>query len=55
LILLGREPVTQAAGGPNQATAAAPTILKVRAMFFGYLTVIVSGIVYFSIIGLTHH
>ncbi len=37
------------------ATAAAPTILTVRAMFFGYLTVIVSGIVYFSIIGLTHH
>jgi hypothetical protein len=30
-------------------------MLAVRAMFYGYLTVIVSGIVYFSIIGLTHH
>jgi hypothetical protein len=27
----------------------------VRAIFYGYLTVIVTGIVYFSIIGLTHH
>lgn len=27
----------------------------VRAMFYAYLTVIVTGIVYFSIIGLTHH
>jgi len=27
----------------------------VRAVFYGYLTVIVAGIVYFSIIGLTHH
>ena len=38
------------------ATAAAPSIPHaMRAMFYGYLTVIVSGIVYFSIIGLTHH
>jgi hypothetical protein len=29
--------------------------LAMRAVFYGYLTVIVSGIVYFSIIGLTHH
>jgi hypothetical protein len=28
---------------------------SVRAIFYGYLTVIVTGIVYFSIIGLTHH
>lgn len=27
----------------------------VRAMFYGYLTVIVSGIVYFTVIGLAHH
>jgi hypothetical protein len=26
-----------------------------RVMFFGYLTVIVSGIAFFSIIGLIHH
>jgi hypothetical protein len=47
--------VTQPAGVLTRATAAAPTILIVRAMFYGYLTLIVSGIVYFSIIGLTHH
>jgi hypothetical protein len=29
--------------------------LTVRAIFYGYLTMIVTGIVYFSIIGLTHH
>jgi hypothetical protein len=28
---------------------------RVRAIFFGYLTVIVSGIVYFTVIGLAHH
>jgi hypothetical protein len=27
----------------------------VRAMFYGYLTVIASGIVYFTVIGLAHH
>jgi hypothetical protein len=27
----------------------------VRAIFYGYLTMIVTGIVYFSIVGLTHH
>jgi hypothetical protein len=35
--------------GPFLASAA------MKAMFFAYLTVIVSGIVYFSIIGLSHH
>jgi hypothetical protein len=35
-------------------TAAAPSIPDMRTIFYGYLTVIVSGIVYFSIIGLTH-
>jgi hypothetical protein len=28
---------------------------RMRVIFVTYLTVIVSGIVYFSVIGLTHH
>jgi hypothetical protein len=48
-------PVTQATRPPNQATVGAPNMLLMRAVFYGYLAVILSGIVYFSIIGLTHH
>jgi hypothetical protein len=36
-------------------TGPVPKIRRVRAMFYGYLTVIVSGIVYFTVIGLSHH
>jgi hypothetical protein len=32
-----------------------PSIGCVRVMFVTYLVVIVSGIAYFSVIGLTHH
>lgn len=39
----------------HQPTGALPSIPRMRAMFFVYLTVIVSGVVYFSVIGLTHH
>jgi hypothetical protein len=31
------------------------TIGSMKAMFYAYLVVIVSGITYFSVIGLTHH
>jgi hypothetical protein len=40
------------AAGP---TADLSSIAPVRVMFVTYLTVIVTGIVYFSVIGLTHH
>jgi hypothetical protein len=30
-------------------------VLSVRAMFITYLLVIVAGLTYFTIIGLTHH
>jgi hypothetical protein len=39
----------------HQPTGPLPSILSMRAMFFTYLTVIVSGLVYFSVIGLAHH
>jgi hypothetical protein len=32
-----------------------PEVIAMRAMFIGYLVLIVSGITYFSVIGLTHH
>jgi hypothetical protein len=42
---------------PNAAgpTAYRPTIGEVRVMFFTYLAVIVSGITFFTVVGLTHH
>jgi hypothetical protein len=42
----------QTGDGP---TAYRPSITPMRAVFFTYLVVIVSGITYFSVIGLTHH
>jgi hypothetical protein len=39
------------AGTPIRRTNTYP----VRAMFVIYLTVILAGLVYFSVIGLTHH
>jgi hypothetical protein len=36
-------------------TVPAPSIPTMQAIFYGYLTVIVAGIVFFSIVGLTHH
>jgi hypothetical protein len=30
-------------------------VIAMRAMFIGYLVLIVGGITYFSVIGLTHH
>ena len=39
---------------PNPADRV-PSIRAVRAMFYGYLAVIVTGVAYFSVIGLTHH
>jgi hypothetical protein len=36
-------------------TVPAPKVPTMQAIFYGYLTVIVAGIVFFSIVGLTHH
>ncbi|MGH2979478.1 MAG: hypothetical protein ACRDLQ_07550 [Solirubrobacterales bacterium] len=41
--------------GAVGSTGAAPSIPAMRPVFYGYLTVIVAGILYFSIIGLSHH
>jgi hypothetical protein len=44
--------------GPSNVaglTADASSIASMRAMFITYLTAIVAAIVYFSVIGLTHH
>jgi hypothetical protein len=40
---------------PGDPTANRPSIAPLRAMFITYLVVIVSGIVFFSVIGITHH
>jgi hypothetical protein len=43
------------AGDARGAVGAAPNSSTVRAVFVLYLTLIWAGIVFFTVIGLTHH